>query len=77
MILLAITVTKKLDHNNSNVGFYEAARKIVQMCKKDYSLLIGESVRITKNYRETPVDVDALETAKMSSDVQGISKRLE
>lgn len=60
------------DLYNENIGFYKAARKLVQMCKKDYSLLIGESVKITKVFHEKPVGIEFLEVSKMSADVQGI-----
>lgn len=60
------------DLYNENIGFYEAARKLVQMCKKDYSLLIGESVKITKVFHEKPAGIEYLEVGKMSADVQGI-----
>lgn len=60
------------DLYNENVGFYRAARKLVQMCKKDYSLLIGESVKITKVFHEKPVGLEFLEVGKMSANVQGI-----
>lgn len=60
------------DLYNANVEFYKAARKLVQMCKKDYSLLIGESVKITKVFHETPVDIGHLEVGKLSAKVQGI-----
>lgn len=74
---LYVTYGYMKDLYDSNVSFCEAARKIVQMCKKDYSLLIGESVRITRNYRKKPVDVDSFEFVKMSSDVQGINGNIE
>lgn len=64
------------DLYNENVGFYKAARKLVQMCKKDYSLLIGESVRISKVYIEKPVGIEHLEVSKMSANIQGIKGKI-
>lgn len=60
------------DLYTSNHGFYEAARKLAQYCKKDYSLLIDESMRITRVYIEKPLDVNSLEFVKLSSKIQGI-----
>lgn len=76
-IRLYVTYDYFKDLYDSNVGFYDAARKIVQICKKDYSLLIGESVRIAKEYKEIPADVDSLDAVKLSSHVQGLKGQTE
>ena len=72
-----VTYAYLKDLYDSNMEFCKAARKIVQVCKKDYSLLIGESVTIRKIYHENPVDVDTLNVAKLSSEVQGIKGQTE
>lgn len=69
---LYVSVDFMKDLYNSNLGFYKAARKLVQYSKKDYSLLIGESVKISRIYHEKPVTTDSLEFVKLSSKVQGI-----
>lgn len=60
------------DLYHTNVAFYEEARTLVQMCKKDYSLLIGETMRINKVFLQEPADVNRLELGKLSADIQGI-----
>lgn len=68
-----VSIDYMKDLYNSNLHFYEAARKLVQYSKKDYSLLIGESVRISRTYHEKPVSMDFLGPAKLSSKIQGIN----
>lgn len=45
---------------------------MLQAAKKDYSLLIGESVRIQKNYSDKPREVKDMVATKMSAKVQGL-----
>ncbi len=55
------------------VELYEGFRSIHQCMKKDYSKLIGESVRISREYIEAPKCVESLCVSKLSSEIQGIS----
>lgn len=61
----------------NNCAFYQAARKLVQACKRDYSSLIGDSVTIIRKYLDTPIDLPQAEAAKMSAKVQGIKGNVE
>lgn len=60
------------DLYDSNVGFYEAARKLVQAAKRDYGCLIGERVTVERKYLDKPVGVAQSTAAKMSAKTQGI-----
>lgn len=60
------------DLYQSNCAFYDAARKIIQASKRDYSGLIGEAVEIRKIYSDSIVDLEMLEASKLSAQIQGI-----
>lgn len=60
------------DLYDNNIGFYEAARKLVQASKRDYGCLIGERVTIQRKYLDKPVGITQLGAAKKSAQVQGI-----
>ncbi len=60
------------DLYDNNIGFYEAARKLVQAAKRDYGCLIGERVTIQRKYLDKPVGIAQLGAAKKSAQVQGI-----
>lgn len=62
------------DLYDSNVGFYEAARKLVQAAKRDYGCLIGERVTVERKYLDKPVGVAQSTAAKMSAKIQGIKE---
>lgn len=53
-------------------SFQYRARKMLQSAKKDYSLLIGESVRVFKKYIDEPRDIDDMIATKLSAKVQGL-----
>lgn len=52
--------------------FHEIAIKIHQSMKKDYSSLIGESMRIELNFRDIPTVVKETSIAKLSAQIQGL-----
>ena len=65
------------DLYDNNIGFYEAARKLVQAAKRDYGCLIGERVTVQRKYLDTPIGIAQLDAAKMSAQVQGIKGCIE
>ena len=60
------------DLYDSNIGFYEDARKLVQAAKRDYGCLIGERVTVERKYLSKPVGIAQSTAAKMSAKIQGI-----
>ena len=54
------------------VGFNIAARKLIQAAKRDYTLLIGESVTYPRKYVDRPISLEKLEATKMSAEIQGL-----
>lgn len=65
------------DLYDNNIGFYEAARKLVQAAKRDYGCLIGERVTIQRKYLDKPVGIAQLDAAKKSAQVQGIKGNIK
>ena len=65
------------DLYDNNIGFYEAARKLVQAAKRDYGCLIGERVTVQRKYLDNPIGVAQLDAAKMSAKIQGIKGHTE
>lgn len=65
------------DLYDNNVGFYDAARKLVQAAKRDYGCLIGEQVTVQRIYLDNPIGVAQLDAAKMSAKIQGIKGHTE
>lgn len=61
-----------LDLYRSNCNFVVAARKLVQACKRDYSLLIGEHVKISRVYSDKPVTIAKSDASKLSAEIQGL-----
>lgn len=53
-------------------NFHIKAQIMLQCAKKDYSLLIGESVRIKKTYVDKPKDLDGMCATELSAKVQGL-----
>lgn len=60
------------DLYQSNLRFYDGARKIIQAAKKDYALLQGESVSYPRVYSDVPISLTGFKAAKMSAKVQGL-----
>lgn len=58
----------------SNVDFCKKARKIIQAAKRDYSLLVGESVSYQRVYSDEPIGIGSAEAAKMSAKIQGLKE---
>lgn len=58
----------------SNVDFCKKARKIIQAAKRDYSLLVGESVSYQRVYSNEPIGIGSAEAAKMSAKIQGLKE---
>ncbi len=56
----------------TSTNFYNVCRKIHQSMKKDYSSIIGESVKIQRVFIEKPKSMKYFEASKLSADVQGI-----
>ncbi|XME03799.1 hypothetical protein QYZ88_006375 [Lachnospiraceae bacterium C1.1] len=67
-----VTVELLRDLYNENLLIYGQAKKIFQMCKKDYSLLIGESVIIRRIYADEPLDVYNKEIVIIAAIMQGL-----
>lgn len=67
-----VEVDYMLDLYKSNCSFVVAARKLVQACKRDYSLLIGEHVKISRVYSEKPVSIAKSDASKLSAEIQGL-----
>lgn len=65
------------DLYDSSYSFYKGVRVVHQSMKKDYSSLIGESMRIEKRYIKKPVGTERSEATIMSADIQGIKGRLD
>ena len=59
-----------------NKNFYKAARKIIQVAKKDYSNIYGKSVMYSRVYTDQPLDLDKSIPAQKSAKVQGIKGNL-
>lgn len=56
----------------SNIEFCENARKIIQAAKRDYSLLMGESIIYPRVYADKSLGVEKSNPAKASAKVQGL-----
>lgn len=56
----------------SNMEFCENARKIIQAAKRDYSLLIGESIIYPRAYSNKPLGVEKSKPTNTSAKVQGL-----
>lgn len=56
----------------TSTNFLKATKKLLQAAKKDYSLLIGEDVRIQKKYIDRPKDINDMVATKISAKVQGL-----
>lgn len=56
----------------SNVEFYENARRLIQAAKRDYSLLMGQSIIYPRVISGNPVGIEKSNSAKSSAKVQGI-----
>ncbi|MDU7365401.1 hypothetical protein [Clostridium sp.] len=67
------TLEYLIDLYNGSKNFHNVIVKVHQNMKKDYSCLIGESVRIEKNYIETSVKICVTEATKMSAEIQGLN----
>ena len=56
----------------ANNEFYEKARLLHQAVKRDYAILIGESVNIERIYTDECKTIAHLEPARLSAEVQGL-----
>lgn len=56
----------------SNIEFYENARKVIQAAKRDYSLLMGESIVYPRVYSTVPLGFWKGAAARASAKVQGL-----
>lgn len=65
------------DLYETSTSFYNVCRKIHQSMKKDYSSIIGESVKIQRVIIESPKSMKYFDATKLSADVQGIRGNLE
>ena len=68
----SVTYEYLKDLYNANKSFYEAARKIIQIAKKDYSLLMGKSIDYPRRYSSTPIGIENLRAGKVSAKIQGL-----
>ncbi len=62
------------DMYNQSFTLYNGIRKAHQNMKKDYSFLLGEKVEIKRIYSDKILQVDNMSVAKLSSEIQGLSK---
>lgn len=60
------------DLYTTSVAFCEVARVLHQAVKKDYSLLIGESVRIERVFIDKVKTLEHFNATKMSAKIQGL-----
>lgn len=56
----------------SNMEFYENARKVIQAAKRDYSLLMGESIVYPRVYSAIPLGIGKSKSTNVSAKVQGL-----
>lgn len=70
-----VTYEYILDLLETSENFQQRARMMLQCAKKDYSLLIGESVRVQKKYLDVARDLKDMEATKLSAKVQGLPVR--
>lgn len=61
------------DLYETSYNFHTVIVSIHQSMKKDYSCLIGESVRVEKNYIVEPKKLNLLEAVKLSAKVQDLN----
>lgn len=61
----------------SNDEFYKNARKIIQIAKRDYSLLMGKSIDYPRVYLSKPLGVEKSNASKMSAQIQGLQGELD
>lgn len=61
----------------SNEEFYKNARQIIQVAKRDYSLLMGKSIAYPRVYLTKPLGVDKSEASKKSAKIQGLQSELD
>lgn len=67
-----VTVELLRDLHNQNLIIYDQAKKVFQMCKKDYSLLIGKSVIVRRIYSDEHLDVYQTIIVRMAAIMQGL-----
>lgn len=60
------------DLYKSNMNFCSGARKIIQAAKRDYALLLEETVLYPRIYSDVPRTVTGFKAAKMSARIQGL-----
>lgn len=56
----------------SNIEFCKDARKVIQAAKRDYSLLMGESIVYPRVYSNKPLGVEKSKSTNASAKVQGL-----
>lgn len=56
----------------SNREFYKRARQVIQLAKRDYSLLMGKTITYPRVYIDVPLSVEKFEPTKRSAKVQGL-----
>lgn len=56
----------------TNIAFYNAARKLIQAAKRDYRKIYGKSVTYNRVYTDRPLDFDKGISTRKSAKVQGI-----
>ncbi len=59
----------------SNIEFYENARQLIQAAKRDYSLLMGESIIYPRVFSDKPLGAEKSNPVKSSAKVQGLSAK--
>lgn len=57
----------------TNVEFYKKSRQIIQVAKRDYSLLMGKCITYPRIYSSKPLSDEKSEASKMSAQIQGLS----
>ena len=59
----------------SNIEFYEKARQLIQAAKRDYSLLMGQSIVYPRVFSDKPLGIEKSYPSKSSAKVQGLSAK--
>lgn len=57
----------------SNDEFYTNARQVIQVAKRDYSLLMGTKVAYPRIYCSNPMGVEKSKASKVSAQIQGLN----
>ncbi len=60
------------DMIDTNISFFEVSKKLINVVKKDYALLMGKEIEYPRVYVDTPVRLEKQNASKKSAQVQGV-----